>query len=85
MFTEFVARMEDTRLPRWRMFGELLGGASRVGRQEREDGVFPGRPQSFRYQCRPVYEWRTEVNQGAERFMAKRIAACGETQGRTTA
>ena len=51
----FVARMEDTRLPKCVMFGEMVGGAGCVGGQEkRVDGVFPGRPQSFRHQRRPV-------------------------------
>ena len=48
------------------------------------DGVFPGRPQSFRYQrrladnCSPGHgegEWRKKAEQGAERFIAKSIAA----------
>ena len=45
-------------------------------------GVFPGRTQSFRYQCQPVEtaaqdegEWRKTAEQGAERFIAKCIAA----------
>ena len=32
----FVARMEDTRLPKCVMFGELVGGADCVGGQEKE-------------------------------------------------
>ena len=36
------------------------------------DGVFPGRPQSFRHQRRPVDDGRTT---GVEYFMAKWIAA----------
>ena len=46
------------------------------------DGVFPGRPQSFRHQCLPVDdcspergEWRKTAEKGAEHFMAKWIAA----------
>ena len=34
LFEEFVARMEDTRLPKCVMFGELVGGAGCVGGQE---------------------------------------------------
>ena len=51
LFAGFVPRMEDTRLPKCVMFGELelCGGA-----EKRVDGVFPGRPQSFRHQRRPV-------------------------------
>ena len=42
LFLELVARMEDTRSQ----------AASRA--RKRGDGVSPGRPQSFRYQRRPV-------------------------------
>ena len=55
LFAGFVARMEDTRLPKCVMFREMVGGAGCVGGQEKiVDGVFPGRPQSFRHQRRPV-------------------------------
>ena len=57
LFVGFVAitRMEDTRLPKCVMFGELVGGAGcGRGAGKRVDGVFPGRPQSFRHQRRPV-------------------------------
>ena len=46
--------MEDTRLPKCVMFGELVGGAGCVRGQEKEWMGFPGRPQSFRYQRQPV-------------------------------
>ena len=36
LFAGFVARMEDTRLPKCVMFGELVGGAGCVGGQEKE-------------------------------------------------
>ena len=36
LFAEFVARMEDTRLPKCVMFGELVRGASCVRDQEKE-------------------------------------------------
>ena len=36
LFAWFVARMEDTRLPKCVMFGELVGGAGCVGGQEKE-------------------------------------------------
>ena len=56
----------------------LRGGASK-----REYRVFPGRPQSFRYQRRPEWttaaqdegEWRKTAEEGAERVMAKGTAA----------
>ena len=55
LFAGFVARMENTRLPKCVMFGEVVGGAGCVGGTvKRVDGVFPGRPQSFRHQRRPV-------------------------------
>ena len=47
--------MEDTRLPKYVMFGELVGGAGCGGAGKRVDGLFPvRRPQSFRRQRRPV-------------------------------
>ena len=36
LFAGFVARMEDMRLPKCVMFGELGGGASFVGGQQKE-------------------------------------------------
>ena len=48
---------------------------------KRVDGVFPGRPQSFRHQRRPVDDCSPgqrgmmQNERGAERFMAKWIAA----------
>ena len=36
LFTGFVARMEDTRLPKCTMFGELVRSAGCVGGQEKE-------------------------------------------------
>ena len=36
LFAAFVARMEDTRLPKCAMFGELVGGTDCVGGQEKE-------------------------------------------------
>ena len=57
MFAGFVARMEDTRLPRrCTMFGDMVGGADCVGGQEEEwVGCFlDSRPQSLRHQRRGV-------------------------------
>ena len=43
LFAGFLARMEDTRLSKYVMFGELVGGAGCVGGAEKKvDGVFPG-------------------------------------------
>ena len=36
VFAGFVARMEDTRLPKYVMFKEMFGGAGCVERQEKE-------------------------------------------------
>ena len=36
LFAGFMARMEDTRLPKCLMFGELVGGAGSVRGQEKE-------------------------------------------------
>ena len=36
LFTGFVARMEDTRLSKCEMFGELVGGVGCAGGQEKE-------------------------------------------------
>ena len=51
LFSGFVVRMEDTRLPKCViMFRELMGGAGYVGGAGKSvDRVSPGRPQSFRY------------------------------------
>ena len=51
----FLAPMEDTRLLKCVMFGEVVGGASCVGGQKKRiDGVFPGLPQSVQYQRQTV-------------------------------
>ena len=60
LFAGSLACMEYTRLPKCVMFGEMVGGAGCVGGQEKEwqaDGVFPGRPQSFRHQRRPADDY----------------------------
>ena len=54
LFAGFVARMEDTRLPKCVMFGEMVGAPAVWGGRKRVDGVFPRRSQSFRHQRRPV-------------------------------
>ena len=36
LFAGFMARMEDTRIPKCVMFGEMVGGAGCVGGQEKE-------------------------------------------------
>ena len=63
------------------------GRGLRGGSVKRVDGASSGRPRNFRYQHRPVdydhimtaareeREWRNTAERGAERFMAKWIAA----------
>ena len=79
LFAEFVALMEDTRLPKCRC-SENCWGARAVWcwARKRVDGVFPGRPQNFRHHRRPVDDcspgrdgWCTTAEQGVEHFMAK--------------
>ena len=75
LFAGFVARMEDTRLPKCVVFGEMVGGAGCLGGQEKEwMGCFlddPRRSQSFRHQRRPRLQPRTRGN-GAERQNKRR-------------
>ena len=63
LFAGFLVRMEDTkrerRLPTCLKFRQLTGGGRGLrgggqGKERRVDGVFPGGPQCFRYQRRPV-------------------------------
>ena len=80
LFAGFVARMEDTRLPKYAMFGEMVGGAGCGGPGKRVDGVFPGRPQSFRHQRRPV----DNSSPGQGSFHGE-MDRCRGSQGWTTA
>ena len=87
LFAGFVARMEDMRLPRCVIFGELVGGAGCVGGQEKEwMGCFLDDLEAFGINAdhRPVDdcnvaqdegEWRRSAEQGAEHFTVKWIAA----------
>ena len=92
LFAGFVARMEDTRLPRCVMFGQLVGSAGCVGdARKRVDGVFPGRPQIFGISAE---QWTTaaqdEEKNGAGRRNKGRnfhgeTYRCRESQGWTAA
>ena len=82
LFAGYVARMEDTRLPYCVMFGELMRSAGCGGvTGKRVDRVFPGRPQSFRYQRRPVDDCspgrggmaQETVEQGTECILRRNI------------
>ena len=88
LFAGCVVCMEDTRLPKCAILGELLGVAGCVG--GRENSVFSGRPQSFWYQCRPVDDCSPGrggmAQDGGKRggtFHSK-MDHCRESQGWTT-
>ena len=87
MFAGFVARMEDTRLPKYLMFGEMVGGAGQgkewvwgVSLTTSEFSV--STPTSGRLQPRTGGGWRRTAEHGAEHFMAKWIAAAKASAGR---
>ena len=83
LFAGFVARMEDTRLPKYVMFGEMVGGAGCVGGQEKEwMGCFLDDFRAFGINAdqwttaaQDEGEWRRTAKQGVRHFMAKWIAA----------
>ena len=75
--------MEDTRLPKCVMFGELVGGAGCVGSQEKEWmecfldylRAFGINADQWTTAAQDKGEWRRTTEQGAEHFVAKWIAA----------
>ena len=75
--------MEDTRLPKCVMFGEMVGGAGCAGGQEKEwMGCFLDDLRAFGINADQKTtaaqyegEWRRTAEQGAEHFMAKWIVA----------
>ena len=83
MFAGFVMRIEDTRLPKCVMFGELVGGAGCVGGQEKEwMGCFVDDLRAFGINAdqwttaaQDEGEWRRTAEQGAEHLMAKWLVA----------
>ena len=83
LFAGFVARIEHTRLPKCVMFEEMVGGAGCIGGQEKEwMGCFLDDLKAFGINAdqwmtaaQDEGEWRRTVEQGAEHFMAKWIAA----------
>ena len=83
LFAGFVARMEDTRLPKCVVLGELMGGAGCVRSQENEwmscflDDLraFGINVDQWTTAAQDEGEWRRTAKQGAEYFMAKWIAA----------
>ena len=83
LFAGFVACMEDPRLPKCVMFGEMVGGAGCLGGQEKEwMGCFLDDLRAFGINAdqwttaaQNEGEWRRTAEQGAANFMAKWIAA----------
>ena len=83
MFAEFVACMDDTRLPKCVMFREMVGGAGYVGGQEKEwMGCFLDDLRAFGINAdqwttaaQDEEEWRRTAEQEVEQFMAKWIVA----------
>ena len=83
MFAGFVARVEDTRLSKYVMFRELVGGAGCVEGQEKEwmgcflDDLRPFGINADLWTIAAQDEggWRRTAEQGAEHFMAKWIVA----------
>ena len=75
--------MEDTRLPKCVMVGEMVGGAGCVGGQEKEwmgcflDDLiaFGINADQWTTAAQDEGEWRRTAEQGAEHFMAKWIVA----------
>ena len=83
MFAGFVAPMEDTRVPKCVMFGEMVGGAGCVGGQEKEwmgcilDDLraFGINADQWTTAAQDEGECRRTAEQEAEHFMARWIAA----------
>ena len=83
-FTGFVARMEDTRLPKCVMFGELVGDRGCVGGGEGKNWMgcvlddlraFGINADQWSTAAQDEGGYHKTTNQGAEHFMAKWIAA----------
>ena len=83
LFARLVARMEDTRLPKCVMFGEMVGGAGCVGGQRKEwIGCFLVDLRAFGLNAdkwmtaaQDEEEWRRTAKQGTKYLMAKWIVA----------
>ena len=79
LFAGFVARMEDTRLPKCVMFGELVGRAGCVGGKKKEwMRCFQDDLRAFGInadRCKTAAQdeggWRKTAEQGAGCFMTK--------------
>ena len=83
LFAGFVARMEDTRLPKCVMFVEMVGGAGCVaGLEKVRMGCFLDDLRAFGINAdqwttaaQDEGEWSRTAEQGTEHFMAKWIVA----------
>ena len=83
MFAGFVARIEDTRLPKCVMFGDLVGAVVCVrGEGKGWMGCFLDdlralgtNASQWMTAAQDEREWRKTAKQGTGRFMAKLIAA----------
>ena len=79
LFAEFVARMEDARLPKCVISGELMEEAGCVGGQEKERvgrllddlRAFDINVDQWTTAVQDEGEWHKTAEQGAERFIAK--------------
>ena len=82
LFVGFVARMDDTRLPKCVTFEESVGGAGCVGDQEKEwmvcflDDLRPFGINAHQWTTvvQDEEEWRRTAEQGTEHSMSKWIA-----------
>ena len=77
MFAGFVARMEDTRLPKCVMFGELVGGAGCVGKGGQEKAWMGCSPDDLR-----VFGINADPRTTAAQDMVRGNGASGTRRGR---
>ena len=81
LFARFAARMENTKLPKCVMFGELVGGTGCLGVHGKEGiacfldylGTFGINADQWTITAQDAREYHKTVEQGAERFVAKWI------------
>ena len=73
LFAGFVARMEDTRLPKCVMFGELVGGQEKewMGGFLDDFRAFGIYADQWTTAAQDEGEWRKTSERGVERFMSK--------------
>ena len=91
LFAGFVARVEDTRLPKCVMFGEMVGGTGCVGGQEKEwMGCFLDDLRAFGINAdlwttaaQDEGEWCRTAGKRGETFHGE-MDRCRESQGWTT-